>query len=275
MTKFETLRSLASGDLEEFLDWMTFPYMIDNIVLLITGTLKGRKTHELLDQLHPLGMFPTMEAITALGSAQEIYDLILIDTPIGPIFKKCLVSEDFTEKSVEELRNTLYKVWFEEFYKFIKKLKPTCENLEPLLFYEADVRVITVTANGLFTTMMQVDRTKFFPKIGNLFPIFHDRLKRCEHLDGIKTCLEDNRLFKDLLNPLTLEQDISGLDSVLQNKLMEKCVNCLQQHSHFGTFYAWFRLAEMEIRNIEWIGECIRFKSRERISEYIPTIRCS
>lgn len=31
--------------------------MIDNVVLIVTGTLHERDVHELLEKCHPLGMF--------------------------------------------------------------------------------------------------------------------------------------------------------------------------------------------------------------------------
>jgi V-type H+-transporting ATPase subunit d len=34
--------------------------MIDNVVLLISGTLHDRDAHELIDKCHPLGMFEAM-----------------------------------------------------------------------------------------------------------------------------------------------------------------------------------------------------------------------
>ena len=48
--EFEHLRCQASEPLSTFLTYITYGYMIDNIVLLITGTLHERETEELLEK---------------------------------------------------------------------------------------------------------------------------------------------------------------------------------------------------------------------------------
>ena len=57
--------------------------MIDNIILLITGTLHSRDTHELLDKCHPLGIFEGMAALCVATNVAELYNMVLVDTPIG------------------------------------------------------------------------------------------------------------------------------------------------------------------------------------------------
>ena len=57
--------------------------MIDNVILLITGTLHDRDLRELLDRCHPLGMFDSIGALTVATSVQELYSTVLIDSPIG------------------------------------------------------------------------------------------------------------------------------------------------------------------------------------------------
>lgn len=57
--------------------------MIDNVILLITGALHGRDTRELLERCHPLGMFETLPALCAATSAGDLYNLVLVETPLG------------------------------------------------------------------------------------------------------------------------------------------------------------------------------------------------
>lgn len=37
--------------------WFRYGHMIDNVVLIVTGTLHERDVQELLEKCHPLGMF--------------------------------------------------------------------------------------------------------------------------------------------------------------------------------------------------------------------------
>ena len=57
--------------------------MIDNIILLITGSLHQRPISELVTKCHPLGSFEQMEAINVASTPAELYNAVLIDTPLG------------------------------------------------------------------------------------------------------------------------------------------------------------------------------------------------
>jgi V-type H+-transporting ATPase subunit d len=63
----------------------SYAYMIDNVVLLITGTLHERDTHELLDRCHPLGVFDTMPALCVATNVEELYQSVLVETPLGEL----------------------------------------------------------------------------------------------------------------------------------------------------------------------------------------------
>ena len=71
--------------------------MIDNIILLITGTLHQRPLSELVSKCHPLGSFEQMEAIHVASTPAELYNAVLVDTPLGEklfIFSHVQVSRD-------------------------------------------------------------------------------------------------------------------------------------------------------------------------------------
>ncbi len=61
----------------------SYSYMIDNIILLITGTLHQRAISELIPKCHPLGSFEQMEAIHIASTPAELYNAVLVDTPLG------------------------------------------------------------------------------------------------------------------------------------------------------------------------------------------------
>ena len=101
--------------------------MIDNIILLITGTLHQRQISELRGKCHPLGSFEEMESINIATTPADLYSAVLVDTPLGtttftplsPVFiyfflgqyfKHCVSETDLDELNIEVIRNTLYKV---------------------------------------------------------------------------------------------------------------------------------------------------------------------
>lgn len=61
----------------------SYSYMIDNVILLITGTLHQRAISELVPKCHPLGSFEQMEAVNIAQTPAELYNAILVDTPLG------------------------------------------------------------------------------------------------------------------------------------------------------------------------------------------------
>jgi len=138
-TEFKFLRSQAVEPLASFLDLITHEYMIENVMLLLKGTLSGRNINDLLPLCHPLGLFKesTMRAIPAFETSDKGYaDLyqvsrhkttapelvslacitlhstnttqtVLVDTPIGPYFEAFLAESSQNVGSAGEIRNIL------------------------------------------------------------------------------------------------------------------------------------------------------------------------
>ena len=94
--------------LATFLDYCTYGYMIDNVVLIVAGTLHERDMQDLLGKCHPLCMFDSIATLAVATTMRELYRLVLVDTPLAPYFSGCLNSEDLDEMNVEVLRATLY-----------------------------------------------------------------------------------------------------------------------------------------------------------------------
>jgi V-type H+-transporting ATPase subunit d len=107
VAEFNYIRTNAVAPLSTFMDYITFvplqltslqlpihllscqirscsySYMIDNVILLTLGTLHERDTHELLERCHPLGVFDTMPALCVATNVEELYNSVLVDTPLG------------------------------------------------------------------------------------------------------------------------------------------------------------------------------------------------
>jgi V-type H+-transporting ATPase subunit d len=73
----------GNTELKVFALLHSYSYMIDNIILLITGTLHHRPISELIPKCHPLGSFEQMEAIHVAATPAELYNAVLVDTPLG------------------------------------------------------------------------------------------------------------------------------------------------------------------------------------------------
>ena len=86
VSSFEAMRRDAVGPLTTFLEFISHSYMIDNVVLMVMGTLHGRDTRELVEKCHPLGLFDTLPALAVATSVDELYRIVLVDTPLAPYF---------------------------------------------------------------------------------------------------------------------------------------------------------------------------------------------
>jgi len=52
VAEFEHMRNHSCGDLSKFLDFISYQYMIDNVCLLINGTLNRRQLSELVPKVN-------------------------------------------------------------------------------------------------------------------------------------------------------------------------------------------------------------------------------
>ncbi|WFD30962.1 H(+)-transporting V0 sector ATPase subunit d [Malassezia sp. CBS 17886] len=237
VAEFAYLRDNATAPLNKFLDYLTYSYMIDNVILLITGTLHGRDTHELLDRCHPLGWFDTLPALCVATSVEELYRTVLVETPLSVYFRSCLSASDLDDLNIEIIRNKLYKAYLEDFHEFCQSLGcvrlsaarllthrgTTRESMGELLAFEADRRTINITINSFGTQLTKSERAKLFPCIGNLYPAGTNALARADGIDQVKTIVESvpgyRRLFGDSGAGLATDND-AGVD-MLEDKMYE------------------------------------------------------
>jgi V-type H+-transporting ATPase subunit d len=136
---FSFFESQAAEPLSTFLQYLKYGYMIDNIVLMVTGAMHEREVTELLDKCHPLGMFDSIASLGAVSNLRlvfckfdgrtfyvhwyrELHRIVLVDTPISAYFGECFRDENLDEVNVEILRNSLYKAYLKDFFRLSQML---------------------------------------------------------------------------------------------------------------------------------------------------------
>ncbi|KAI9746033.1 MAG: H(+)-transporting V0 sector ATPase subunit d [Claussenomyces sp. TS43310] len=289
ISEFRYVRANATGSLANFMDYLTYGYMIDNVALLITGTLHERDTRELLERCHPLGWFETMPVLCVATNIEELYNSVLIETPLAPYFKGSLSHQDLDELNIEIVRNTLYKNYLEDFYNFVNTdpdiaNTPTSEVMSELLEFEADRRAINITLNSFGTELSAADRKKLYPSFGRLYPEGSLMLSRAEDIEGVRLAVEGQSDYKSYFDQSGMGSgggvgagNMSGggggegrsLEDMFYQKEMEISKGAFTRQFTYAIVYAWVKLREQEIRNITWIAECIAQNQKERIGNYI------
>lgn len=285
---FRYLQAQSTGSMTRFMEYLTYGYMIDNVALLITGTLHERDTKELLERCHPLGWFETMPVLCVATNIEELYNSVLIETPLAPYFKGSLSSHDLDELNIEIVRNTLYKNYLEDFYNFVNTHPelagtPTSEVMSDILAFEADRRSINITLNSFGTDLSKAERQKLYPEFGKLYPEGSLMLSRADDVEGVGLAVSGVADYKSYFDQVGLNQGGMGAGNMSggsssEGKSLEDCfyqkeaelskLAFTQQFTH-AVIYAWVKLREQEIRNITWIAECIAQNQKERIGNYI------
>jgi V-type H+-transporting ATPase subunit d len=241
---------------------LTYGYMIDNVALLITGTLHERDTRELLERCHPLGWFETMPVLCVATNIEELYNSVLIETPLAPYFKGSLSHQDLDELNIEIVRNTLYKNYLEDFHNFVNSDPdmagtPTAEVMSEILSFEADRRSINITLNSFGTELSKADRKKLYPTFGRLYPEGSLMLSRAEDIEGVRLAVEGVNDYKSYFDATGLGQgggagnmsggagaDGKSLEDMFYQKEMEISKGAFTRQFTYAIVYAWVKLRE-------------------------------
>ncbi|KAL7678383.1 hypothetical protein ACOME3_004611 [Neoechinorhynchus agilis] len=272
VSQFHCIRNHSYPKLTQFLNYITYAYMIDNIMLLVTGSLHNRTVNELLPRCHPLGAFDQLGAITMADTPSMLYNAVLVDTPLAPYFINCISEKDLDELNIEIIRNTLYKAYLEDFYRFcVDEIgDATGDLMKDILGFEADRRCFIITINSLDTELPKETRMQLYPTCGELHHSGLEKLCKCEDYEQIK---ELSSAFPRYYNLFEDSGNMIG-DKTIEDRFFEREVelnkNVFLSQFNFAIFFGYIKLKEQEIRNIIWITECIAQQHRARIDNYIP-----
>jgi V-type H+-transporting ATPase subunit d len=278
--------------LSTFLDFITYEYMIENVVLLLKGALSGRDINELIEQCHPLGMFKesTMRSIptfeTSAKGYMDLYQTVLVDTPVGPYFSLFLQeSQDraggdsrnvLEEVEIEIIKSSLIKYWIEDFSQFVEKLGgDTGTIMGELINVRADTNAINITLNSFGTplnepAMRASDRKRLYPAAGYLYPAGTAMLADVADEDELGRVLELFPQYSAIWNIHAGGSGDKSIDDAFYERDVQMLELAFEGQMHYAVFYAYVKLKEQEIRNMVWITECILQQQKDEINKFVP-----
>lgn len=169
--EFKYFRASATGTLARFLDYVTYEYIIDNILDLIKAATSSTTVdlNAVVENCHPLGLLEpaVMKSILAfedLGEDfQSLYRAILVDTPVGPYFTQFMqevisdkassdpdsVRATFADIPMTIIENSIKRLYLEDFNHFCRDVVggETGMVMGELLDTRADLLAINITYN--------------------------------------------------------------------------------------------------------------------------------
>lgn len=298
--EFDFAHRQTTGAFHTFMDYITYEYIIKAIQKIINGIptiLKGTKPEVLLNQCHPLGRSPHLKSVSFDSDENdcllELYETVLVDTPVAPYFEKYFNSEIKTDRgdpkelkrlldneAIEVVTTMITKLWLEDFYLYTQELGgPGAEIMKELLEFEADLRALNITIGSFgkelgsptnrdskrqelyccFGKLYPEATFGSFSKVGNQSDLARALAPYPEYADIYRLSTEGSRSFPDLM----------------YMKQVDLCVKAFESQSHFAMCYAYIKLKEQEERNLHWMMTCIKKNadSKFRIGKVINTFK--
>lgn len=234
-------------------------------------------------EINPLGEFSGLKSIEKLDDGADVvrvFQETLIDKPVGEYFRKYIKTGMKAPANLNEQLVAIKKIWLADFHRWIMANcdKTTCEHMDELLKAESDWDSLRIAYNSF-----KQDSAVGMEQLGK------DLLPNLSHLETgvISGAQEWWQLVENLeqssyhrylvMLPEPYDDDyLTGEETTIDDcqkvDLSRRYSLAYQKQSHYGTFYAYFKLKEIEIQNLFWLATIFGVfpRSHRAWTKYVP-----
>lgn len=273
---------------------MLHGYQIENVVGMIEGLKNEQPLDLLLKGLDPLGYFPELKNIKTVEGDDyaTLYQQVLIDLPIGDYFRKFLdgcvsnidnlgnirkdarfISDLMKDYKAEKIKNMLKKIWLADFHTYCMENLPGDSSriiMDDILKFESDCMTLQIIYNstdirGLSDARgREVERRNYINSLGYLYPDRDQELNQADSFDKLKLAVkgyEYERMLEQVQDGGRDRAEFSAagksIDDVMFIEKSKRYSMAFENGFHYGVFYAYLKLKEMEIKNLVWLSELV------------------
>jgi V-type H+-transporting ATPase subunit d len=293
MIEIQHMIGQSTQPLTGFLERMLHCYQIDNVVGMIEGLKNEQPLDLLLRGLDPLGYFPELKNIKTVEGDDyaTLYQQVLVDLPIGDYFRKFLescvanldnlggqrrdarfIADIMRDYKAEKIKNMLKKIWLADFHKYCMENLPgdvSRQVMDDLLKFESDCMTLQIIYNSLDISGLsdargrEAERRNYINSLGYLYPDKDRDLNEADSFDKLKAAVRGYE-YEHMLNQVSegargAEFNAAGksIDDVMFVEKAKRYSMAFENGFHYGCFYAYLKLREMEIRNLVWLAELV------------------
>jgi len=196
------------------------------------------------------------------------------------------IGKVYEEEEFEVITERLQKLCLEDFYQFTQRLGgDTAEIMRDVLGWEADSRALNITMGSFNTPLNDPsardgDRKSLYCNFGAFYPegtYGHPEsemsFSRISDNQSLADCLESSyKPYHELWVAAAESNGEKKFTNVMDEHEVKVMKLAFDSQSHFAAFYGWFKLKQLELRNIKWILSCItqRVKDHKKKNRWIP-----